>query len=487
MSPSSPPTLRISIEKGKSEKPEYSFACPFRIGRHADCELRLSDSKLSRFHAEVRFSEGSWWLFDLDSTNGILVEGKRVEKVLLSNGIRAELGQNGPVLSFSIQGPEQEQKSRANDVSLDDYVKHYFEECQGENVGEHTMMIRAIHRNLQKKQRRRFQLIVAVLVCMFLGFGIYATHKYFELNKQKALAEDIFYAIKSQELEFADMLRSARQNKDAQSLEYVKRYEARRAELEKKYDEFIKGMDVYGKKNSKEELLVLSISRTFGECEVSMPPAFVEEVLRYIAKWKSTQRLEKALDTAKKNGYIDKIAAALRSNGLPPQFLYLALQESNFNTGACGPPTRYGIAKGMWQFIPTTARSYGLRTGPMVELQQMDPEDERHDFLKSTRAAAEYLRYIYDTEAQASGFLVMASYNWGENQVIKRINTMPQNPRERNFWCLLSKYKSRIPQETYDYVFSIISAAVIGEDPKLFGFNFENPLIQTQKGAVRKK
>ena len=49
----------------------------------------------------------------------------------------------------------------------------------------------------------------------------------------------------------------------------------------------------------------------------------------------------------------------------------------------------------------------------------MSLRDERHDFEKSTLAAVQYLRDIYDTEAQASGLLVMASYNWGERRVIK--------------------------------------------------------------------
>ncbi len=52
---------------------------------------------------------------------------------------------------------------------------------------------------------------------------------------------------------------------------------------------------------------------------------------------------------------------------------------------------------------------------------------------------------------------------------------MPEDPRERNFWKLLTKYRERIPQETYDYVFSIVSAAVIGEAPELFGFDFDVP------------
>jgi hypothetical protein len=53
---------------------------------------------------------------------------------------------------------------------------------------------------------------------------------------------------------------------------------------------------------------------------------------------------------------------------------------------------------------------------------------------------------------------------------------MPANPRDRNFWKLLEKYKRKIPKETYQYVFYIFSAAVIGENPELYGFKFLNPL-----------
>ena len=81
----------------------------------------------------------------------------------------------------------------------------------------------------------------------------------------------------------------------------------------------------------------------------------------------------------------------------------------------------------------------------------------------------------------ASGLLVMASYNWGEGRVIKRIKSLPSNARERNFWRLLTEFRSDIPQETYDYVFYIVSASVIGENPRLFGFDFDNPLAYLEK------
>ena len=70
----------------------------------------------------------------------------------------------------------------------------------------------------------------------------------------------------------------------------------------------------------------------------------------------------------------------------------------------------------------------------------------------------------------------MASYNWGEQRVIRLLRSMPANPRERNFWKVLEKHREQLPLQTYDYVFYIVSAAVIGEDPRLFGFPFDNPL-----------
>jgi soluble lytic murein transglycosylase-like protein len=136
----------------------------------------------------------------------------------------------------------------------------------------------------------------------------------------------------------------------------------------------------------------------------------------------------------------------------------------------------------MWQFMPTTARRYGLRTGPLVELPMHDPYDQRFEPELATRAAARYLRDIYSHEAQASGLLVIASYNWGENNVRRRILDMPNNPRERNFWQLLNEHD--IPTETYDYVMYIFSAIVIGEDPALFGFEFDNPLVNVDESVA---
>jgi soluble lytic murein transglycosylase-like protein len=187
--------------------------------------------------------------------------------------------------------------------------------------------------------------------------------------------------------------------------------------------------------------------------------------------WRSTGRLQTALNRARSYGYVQTIGKALKENNLPKQFLFLALRESEFFPNAVGKITRYGYAKGMWQFIPETAEHYGLKIGPRYQEAVYDPFDERFHVDKATRAAARYLRDINNTEAQASGLLVMASYNWGENNIREIIRTMPENPKDRNFWLLMKK--ARIPKETYDYVYYIFSAAVICENPRMFGFDFD--------------
>jgi soluble lytic murein transglycosylase-like protein len=202
----------------------------------------------------------------------------------------------------------------------------------------------------------------------------------------------------------------------------------------------------------------------------------MKQVRSYIQEWRSTDRYARAIATATRMNYTPTIAKEFIERNLPPHFFYLALQESDFDPLVSGPPTRMGYAKGMWQFIPDTAVRFGLTIGPLAAFPRADPRDDRHDWQKATRAAARYIKDIYTTDAQASGLLVIASYNWGENRVINLVRSLPTAPAERNFWKLIERYSDRVPGETYDYVFRIVSAAVIGEDPRSSGFAFDNPL-----------
>ncbi len=481
------PLIRVTMEKGESPQSEYEFRNPFQIGRDETCDIRITNDGISRFHAEVFLKNGQWWIRDLGSTNGTYFNGKRIEEFPLEKNKKIELGLGVALLSFEPQEIAPHEVTRKEQVqSVNEYVEHYFGDSAQQNMGEHTRMIRDAFQIVQKKHKSKYILIISVIGVLLILAGIYGFQKQRQVKRQQLLAEGIFYSMKTIELELAEFRKNAELSKDAAVIQQVQKYRVRQKEMSENYDQFLKELHVYDESKMDEtDQLILRVARIFGECELAMPKDFVGEVKNYIKKWQSTDRLEKAIARSIQSRYVDKIATIMLDHDLPPQFFYLALQESDFRLQTIGPPTRYGIAKGIWQFIPQTAMKYGLHTGPLVEIEKYDPRDDRFNFEKSTSAAAQYIRDIYNTDAQASGLLVIASYNWGERKVASYIQKMPQNPRERNFWQLLKKYRQQFPLETYNYVFYIISAAVIGENPKLFGFPFDNPLANVNENIYK--
>lgn len=469
--------LKVFVLSGISDQTEYTVVEDTTIGRGSQCPIRIRDDVVSRTHCRVVWEEGQWWVEDLQSGNGLYVEGWRVWRHPIQDKVDVRLGQAGPALQLVVVSPQAPRPSASAAGDIDHYKAHYFGD-DASPAGEHTMMVRQAFAEVQKKQKRRYYAIIGVAIVLILLSGGYALFRHIQQGKQRQLAADIFYKMKTLEMELAQLIKETEQHRSLQTDARIEQFKQHQKELEESYNRFTDTLNVYDKGLNEEERLVLKIARVFGECEITMPEGFTRKVLAYIEQWKASNRLKNAVTRARRNGYVSTIARTLTEQGLPPQFFYLALQESNLSVNAVGPPTRFGIAKGMWQFIPSTANKYGLRPGPLVNEAKQDPQDDRHHFGRSTLAAARYLRDIYTTDAQASGLLVMASYNWGEHRVVPLIQGMPQNPRERNFWQLLAKYGDKIPDQTYDYVFSIVSAAVIGENPRLFGFDFDNPLAE---------
>jgi pSer/pThr/pTyr-binding forkhead associated (FHA) protein len=482
------PAVKVTAEVSPGTWCSFRFDKPFKIGRLKGCDLFIDNSFVSRTHAEVVFENGHWAVRDLGSANGLFFRGQPVGSVLLDGPTTVRLGVEGPEVKLEVEKPLPEpvpQKTlRVKDTAIDHYIDHYFgKPAAGQPAGEHTMFIRQAYAQVEKKQKKKFGLIIATLVVFILAAGLLAYREHRQLLQQRATAEELFYAIKTQDIDLANLDRALANTNNPAGAEELAKFRARRQEMEKSYDKYLATLHIYNPKLTEKQRLVLRVARIFGECELDMPPEFEAEIDRYIGRWRSSGRLKAAILTAQQNGYTETISRDLLARGLPPQFFYLALQESNFNPYAVGPLTRKGFAKGMWQFIPETAVKYGLHLGPLVDQPRPDPADDRHNFDKESKAAALYLQDLYGTDAQASGLLVMACYNWGETQILPLVRSMPANPRDRNFWKLLSKHRDKIPQETYDYVFYIASAAVIGENPRLFGFDFDNPLANLQANA----
>jgi hypothetical protein len=90
----------------------------------------------------------------------------------------------------------------------------YFTDSGGDDIGQHTMMLRRTFARFQKRQKRKYTGIIAVVVCLFIGSGTYAVFKHMESRKQRLLAEVIFYAMKLLELEFAWFFKTAIRSQD---------------------------------------------------------------------------------------------------------------------------------------------------------------------------------------------------------------------------------------------------------------------------------
>jgi hypothetical protein len=470
------PPIRLFIEKGEATRRAHRFTAPFRVGREQSCEVRLADSVVSRYHAEFWHAEGSWWVLDLQSANGIYVNGVRVERMRVSGPSRLQLGIDGPILDVATEAAGPLEATQLEPMSLTQYVDRYVKAPEEAHADRHTSMIRRAFRRTQKRQRIVFTLIIGLLAAgLAAALATMHAHRK-DAARQVELAREIFYGMKSLEIQFLPLLEALRGSTDQNLIDQVRQYRTQHREMEKRYALFLAQVESETGKLPREDRLVRRIVGRFGECEASVSKEFIAAVIDYVNKWRGSPRLKEALGRARANNYVERIVAALRAHDLPPELFYLALQESDFDPYAVGPETGHGIAKGMWQFLPSTAAYYGLKLGPLQNQRRPDLQDERHDFEKSTLAAARYLRDLYGSQAQGSGVLVMASYNWGESRVTRLIQRLPQNPSERNFWKLWTRYRQLIPQETADYIFYILSAAVIGEDPTGFGFDFENPL-----------
>lgn len=471
--------IKVKILKGNTLKKEYYFDNSFSIGRAENCSIQINEGIVSRFHIEVCYENNKWRIIDKQSSNGTFLNGEKIDKVEIKNTTTVELGKNGPIVLFTFEN-QKKSLPQGNTITPDtgsvtSYIQHYFDESKSESeMGEHTRMMREAFKVVKKKQTLRYKKLIIIIGIVAAVAAAYSIYQHIKENKQKLLAENIFYDMKSLELEISTLKDRLANSGDLASQDALQKFDQRHKQLENNYDKLVDELGVYNM--SEQDKLIIQTARIFGECELNVPKDFIDEVKSYIKKWQSSDRFAKAIQRADLNSYPQVVVDDFVKQRMAPQFFYLALQESDFRDQIVGPETRYGIAKGIWQFIPQTAAKYGLAIGPLATVRAFDPRDDRYNFIKATAAAAKYISDIYNTDAQASGLLVIASYNWGEYNIINLIRKMPENPRDRNFWTLLEKYKDKIPKETYNYVFYIFSAAVIGENPKLFGFNFDNPL-----------
>src|SRR6266446_3158753 len=182
-----------------------------------------------------------------------------------------------------------------------------------------------------------------------------------------------------------------------------------------------------------------------------LPLMMTDQVAGYISYFSNRGRgtFERAF--ARSGRYHDMMVSILKEEGVPQDLIYLAQAESGFHPLAV---SRVG-ARGIWQFMGSRARGYGLSHNMWV--------DDRQDPEKSTRAAARHLRDLY---AQfGDWYLAMAAYNSGPGTVQAAV----RRTGYADFWELYRR--NVLPKETRNYVPIILAVTIMTKNLSQYGFD----------------
>jgi membrane-bound lytic murein transglycosylase D len=199
-------------------------------------------------------------------------------------------------------------------------------------------------------------------------------------------------------------------------------------------------------KKSPKQMYIAS-TRVLPKVDLHMTPEVQDELNRFMTRDRSTVTdiLAKGAD---KFGPMVKM---LEGAGVPVELVSVAAVESGLNTRAHSPAG----AKGMWQFMKSTAKFYGLTVNP--------GRDDRTDFTRSTQAAAQHLRDLFI--AFQDWHLALAAYNAGRGA----INRLMNRTGDGDFWALARA--GHLPEETKRFVPKVIALSLIVTNPVQYGFD----------------
>lgn len=239
-------------------------------------------------------------------------------------------------------------------------------------------------------------------------------------------------------------------------------------------DEHSEAYDVYGElyendpvvaDKEKEPIIGAEVEDTIATQKLSevalpdVPLVLNQQVEKWMDYFQGRGRKYFTRWLARSSRYVPMMKQILRENGLPEGLIYLSMIESGFS------PNAYSRAKavGPWQFMKFTGERYGLRVNYWI--------DERMDAEKSTLAAAQHLKDLYDEFDH--WYLAAAGYNAGAGKISRAIKRYDTD----DFWEM-SKYRYLKP-ETKNYVPKLLAASLLASDPVKYGFteiDYQDPI-----------
>ncbi len=188
------------------------------------------------------------------------------------------------------------------------------------------------------------------------------------------------------------------------------------------------------------EVIPGHIPITYNRKVASVIKFFQKDGRKSMSKW--LNRMDK---------YKKLILPILEEQDIPPEIFYVSVIESGLNPNAYS----YAYASGLWQFIKSTGKAYGLNKTYWI--------DERRDFIKSTYAATKYFRDLY--AEFDDWYLALAAYNCGSARVHRAI----KRNGSRDYWDLYS-----LPSQTKNYVPNVMATIIIATNPEKYGFSINS-------------
>ncbi len=496
------------------------------VGRSAQSAVTLNgrEKAVSAHHAILYLSPDSCVLQDFQSTNGTFVNEERIEgEREVHDGDMVGLGKTGPRLKFVISDsklplttgdaaerdaadadlrssliatdgeavtPSRSRFDGGDDVvlpadpSLTEEFERKLRREQMSATDMHHLMKdgKRVERLLQRpslsdthrsllasmyEARRRLSrhwmsasgVVLAISAALVGFFGLRAAHYRSQLEEAHRLEQQLD--------EYENRIASAREQPDSDTGE-LHRLIGELREKENAYSSLREQLDDDDFRRYYEDPLereLDAILAQFGETDYHIPPAMLERVRHHVEIYSGRMKPTIARYLDRKQTYFPMIERVLEEKNLPRELAYLSMLESGLNPRALS----HAGARGLWQFMPKTARAYHLRVDTKV--------DERLEPRKATAAAAEYIKDLIGIfGGKRSVMLAMAAYNAGEGRLMGALRKIENPMQDRDFWYL--HRMGFLAEETNEYIPRVLALIVIDKNREEYGFADTAPSLQ---------
>jgi pSer/pThr/pTyr-binding forkhead associated (FHA) protein len=417
------------------------------VGREASARLVLEDESISRMHARLDREGGDLVVTDLKSRNGVMLNGEKVLRAALQDGDQVQFGN----LGFEVERRETLAAGRIGLAAgglvllvalvfgvraVNDYLAERSAVAEAERR-VHAQALASIEKGIAAFRRgdadyARGYLLYAADVLLLSNLA--------PPGSSIARPEEVFRRITRElppadrNFDFARALDPAAVNAARERLEgltnqeYVER-QTHRLAIELGQDE-------------------------------KVPAGFVAQVWQVVDQSSGAGHASFQTILDRSPRIHPRLRELMAEAHLPEVFCYVAWVESALDPRA----TSQVGARGLWQFMESTGRLYGLRIDRQRSL------DERTEVVPSTRAATRYIGNLIRKFGREQFMCALASYNRGEGGVWRAMEKIPDPMMEssRKYWYLVEN--GLLPRETKDYVPKIFATQILAEDPDRFGF-----------------